>query len=462
MKHSTQILFSAAVFALITALPAGARLPIDLRNHQTSYVELSRNTPDHSGKAAKTGLLKSLRAEAAQTPIWRPATETIYVWTGEKWEHVETYSSEFYPDGKPKVEFITEPGTREVNRTSYEYNAAGYTTLVLEEVSRTGKEYQVSKRDEAEYDSRLDWVTVKKLQWVSINGALKLAGNCFTRTINRNDDGNIISVEIATLYNGDFDPSERLAITYGEDGKASVIKATSLTDNNDGTFVWKDSAVYSDIIWENTDGQIYSTDILFSGNNRIKSAKCVSGADVLDITIDYIDDKGSYNGTYKGLIDGLETTVETESRILDDFGSESLRQTFTYIEDGETYVESYFQAVAYDSWGYQTLYEHIDNCDPDNPIIYNRLTGEIDCDPETGLPATYTVSQYNPDTDKMEAFQKVEFSNYVDAAGINDITADATGSETVYYNLQGIRVNNPTSGLYIIRQGNTTRKAIIR
>ena len=62
----------------------------------------------------------------------------------------------------------------------------------------------------------------------------------------------------------------------------------------------------------------------------------------------------------------------------------------------------------------------------------------------------------------MEAFQKVEFSNYVDAAGINDITADATGSETVYYNLQGIRVNNPTSGLYIIRQGNTTRKAIIR
>ena len=100
--------------------------------------------------------------------------------------------------------------------------------------------------------------------------------------------------------------------------------------------MWKDSAVYSDIIWENTDGQIYSTDILFSGNNRIKSAKCVSGADVLDITIDYIDDKGSYNGTYKGLIDGLETTVETESRILDDFGSESLRQTFTYIEDGET------------------------------------------------------------------------------------------------------------------------------
>lgn len=462
MKHSTQTFFSAAVFALIAALPAGARLPLDLRNHQTSHVASSRTTPTHGVKAAKTGLLKSLRADDAQTPVWRPATETIYVWTGEKWEHIETYLLEFYPDGKPKVEFIIAPGSREVNRTSYEYNASGYTTLELEEVSRTGKDYQVSKRDETEYDSRLDWVAVKRLQWVSINGNLKLAGNCFTRTITRNDEGNITSVEIATLYNGDFDPSERLEITYGEDGKASVIKATSLADNGDGTFVWKESSVYSDITWENTDGQIYSNEVLLSGNNRIKSAKCISGADVLDITVDYIDDKGSYNATYKGLIDGLETTVETESRILDDLGSESLRQTFTYIENGETYVESYYQAVAYDSWGYQTLYEDIDNCDPEHPIIYDRLTGEIECDPATGLPATYTVSQYNPDTDEMEAFQKVEFSDYVDTAGIDGIAADAAEGETVYYNLQGIRVDKPASGLYISRRGNTTRKVIIR
>lgn len=462
MKHSTQTFISVALTAIVTTIPAAARLPLDLREHQTSPLLSSHNAMRHSGKAAKAISLKSLRTDAGQTPIWRPSSETIYIWEGGKWSHIETYQTEYYPTGKPKVELILTPGIREVTRTSYEYNSAGYPTLVLEEVSRTGTNYQVSQRDETEYDSRLEWVAIKKRQWVSINGELKLAGNCYNRTITRNDDGNITFVEIATLYNNGYEPSERLAVTYGADGKASEIKATSLTDIGNNQLEWKDAADYTEIVWESTDGQIYSTDRLFSGSNRIKSAKCVSGHDVLDITIDYIDDKGSYNGVYKGLIDGLETTVETESRILDDFGSESLRQTFTYVEDGQTYVESYYQEIAYDAWGYQTLFEDIDNCDPEHPIIYDRLTGEVEYDPETGFPATYTVTQYNPDTDTMDNLQKVEFADYIDTAGIDGVAADAVEGKTVYYNLQGIRVDNPTSGLYISRRGNTTRKVIIR
>ncbi|MDE5749402.1 MAG: immune inhibitor A, partial [Duncaniella sp.] len=38
---------------------------------------------------------------------------------------------------------------------------------------------------------------------------------------------------------------------------------------------------------------------------------------------------------------------------------------------------------------------------------------------------------------------------------------EATDAPAEYYNLQGIRVENPTSGLYIRRQGNTVTKVIL-
>lgn len=44
--------------------------------------------------------------------------------------------------------------------------------------------------------------------------------------------------------------------------------------------------------------------------------------------------------------------------------------------------------------------------------------------------------------------------------GINDITAD-DDAEAVYYNLQGIRVDNPAAGIYIERRGSKARKVMI-
>ncbi len=55
---------------------------------------------------------------------------------------------------------------------------------------------------------------------------------------------------------------------------------------------------------------------------------------------------------------------------------------------------------------------------------------------------------------------------YGDGAGVDEIISDKTGVDAnvppVYYNLQGIRVDNPSSGLYIKRCGNRASKVIIR
>ena len=51
----------------------------------------------------------------------------------------------------------------------------------------------------------------------------------------------------------------------------------------------------------------------------------------------------------------------------------------------------------------------------------------------------------------------------VNFAGVTDITVDNNNNAPVqYYNLQGVRVDNPTSGIYIRRQGNTATKVLVK
>lgn len=48
------------------------------------------------------------------------------------------------------------------------------------------------------------------------------------------------------------------------------------------------------------------------------------------------------------------------------------------------------------------------------------------------------------------------------SSGIENVAAEATDAPVEYFNLQGIRVENPANGLYIRRQGNTASKVIVK
>ena len=51
----------------------------------------------------------------------------------------------------------------------------------------------------------------------------------------------------------------------------------------------------------------------------------------------------------------------------------------------------------------------------------------------------------------------------IDFSGIDGVESDECSDAPVeYYNLQGMRVENPTSGIYIRRQGSKTSKGFIR
>ena len=48
-----------------------------------------------------------------------------------------------------------------------------------------------------------------------------------------------------------------------------------------------------------------------------------------------------------------------------------------------------------------------------------------------------------------------------ESAGIDDITVD-NDAPAEYFNLQGVRVDNPSNGVFIRRQGTKTEKVIIK
>lgn len=48
------------------------------------------------------------------------------------------------------------------------------------------------------------------------------------------------------------------------------------------------------------------------------------------------------------------------------------------------------------------------------------------------------------------------------STGVNDVEIEDANAEAVYYNLQGVRVQNPSNGIYIIVKGNKSSKVVIR
>ena len=60
------------------------------------------------------------------------------------------------------------------------------------------------------------------------------------------------------------------------------------------------------------------------------------------------------------------------------------------------------------------------------------------------MPYIHSIEAYDPST-----------------TGIDDVTVDEN-APVEYYNLQGVRVENPANGLYIRRQGNKATKVLVK
>ncbi|MGM9861771.1 MAG: hypothetical protein ACI30W_04170, partial [Muribaculaceae bacterium] len=84
--------------------------------------------------------------------------------------------------------------------------------------------------------------------------------------------------------------------------------------------------------------------------------------------------------------------------------------------------------------------------------------------PVTALSPSTDVANYRLSVFTTTADRSVttKFSTTDITTGIEDIDVDAADGEAIYFNLQGVRINNPQSGIYIRYNGRTFDKVYIR
>lgn len=427
------------------------------------------------------------RVSPAPTP-WCPQVQTVYEFDGLSWQMTETFHTQFDDKGQISQDVIENAFDGTSSRTTYTYNENGKVATILQETSTDGVNFTNTSRREVEYDPILTWVITKSREWIWRSGEWALVGNNYNRDITRNADGNITLVEVAVLFQGVYDPTQRFSIEYDADGKAVGMQTAVLVNSEEG-LIWKTDKVFTDVVWESFNGQVADITEIYHDGNRIQSCHYVdnSYSDDADMTVTYDDDTDTYIAVSTGTIggspdskmtmtktlypnDGYREHLVTEDSVLMEMGLGSMLVIATQKYYPQWDLDE--EASMYMDFAGETGYS-------------NYLKGEMTYNDETGLPESYLASDYyyqeevypptptrsgetdftNPEppaSDEFTPMIRIEFSDYV-SAGLDHLQAEVTDANAEYYTIEGIRTAAPVSGqIAICRQGDKVSKFIAK
>ncbi len=392
---------------------------------------------------------------AAEKGVWMPGKLQNFTWANNEWIEEETLIITYFENGLPKT--MTQEGV--------------LINLVYDELGRVSEltGYPVDQPDLEVISYTITYDPVVKDAIVKMEAVMNLGDMVVTETagaeVTRNASGNV--TEVATYeipFMGSKEYESVMTIGYGADGKANQIKTVYYDDG-----MTEDSLTYSDIVWENTDGQILTIDMvddnfesgLFWGANRLKSCKVTDDelpGIVISAGVEYSSD-----GYRLEMVSDNYTFGTIDYKRVDEYGSYDCTQysvefdefSGTLVkENAETEVMTYrvdsFGNVLEDK-------EHYVYDDPAmSPETYTTI-GHVEYNPEYGYPEEYwTEEGYNDRP--MHKVDRVLFSEYeYFSSGVKTVETSDTDAPVEYYNLQGVKIQNPGDGIYIMRQGATSK-----
>lgn len=386
--------------------------------------------------------------------VWCPGFVTDYYWNGQSWEggarEIYTYND--------NGQILTRGG--ETYRTEFKYD----------ELSRV--QSQTSK-----YFNGVEWVTdnvtsytyddvVKDLVVKTVSGS-EWGSNEYGIEITRNADGNITEVKDYSAWDSQKSYSNVLTVKYGADGKANEI-IESEYDN--GRLI--PDVTYSNVEWENTDGQIYEVEIddydadSYFGLNRIKHASVDDDEwpKTAELNVAYNDGNFGFHAVLA--MEGNDVIYDYTYKPVDDFGSYdvSLVEVDWDDDDGvyyKDYTRTGTESYRVDKFGLmlQDISEGVDVDSKNSDPYYYGEKGAVTYDPTTGCPVEYIKSRTQGDSKNYVYSDRKVFGDYTWSA-VENIVDDSDDAPIEYYNLHGVRVNNPDSGIFIRRQGNNSTKVL--
>lgn len=399
-------------------------------------------------KSTLSMLLILASAVYADAAVFKPAHCDTYDYINGAWELFSSYTFGYDEQGNVTREETKYP-SQSSERTTSEYNADN---MVVSENGYTlvNGEWVHTSADSYLYDAVVkDWQIERRHTDIRFNSGFK-----WHIKVVRNEVGNIVS---AAYYWWDSDSEidaiqYELTVEYAPDGKATKLIEEYFSESADVKL-----RTWTDLKWENPDGQIF-THVLgakgneynwfLKGNNRLKNA-IVSEDGV---------HKWSLSAQYSGKMGYLAKFTDSNAFIR----SEQMEYTDEY----DSYTQTVFsggewnaKTVQYDENGNETLRataEDIDNLNPINAYFY-----ENDYDPTTGCLVQTIVSQ-SEDGGMPGLLEKIVYSDFVDvstssvqeiendarpAISINGMTISAVGNATLrVYRIDGTLVASSADG----------------
>lgn len=384
--------------------------------------------------------------------IWCPGKVTFYTWNNNDWREAGTNLYTYNADGQ----ILTfEAAGR---RTTYTYDDQ---QRVASELSETynGQQWVADNSVTYAYDPIITDLVVATVQ--TFGGQVSEYG----KEITRDADGNITSVKDYNKYGTGKTYDSVLSISYGKEGTATSIEEGEYDDGR-----YEINVKYNDVTWQNTDGQIYEIDIdnydadSYFGNNRIKSATVVD---------DEWPKPATLNVTYNTDNTGFRSLLDMEGDAIydfsytptDDYGSYEATYTEADWENENGYYHKDFtdtgkETYQLDKFGLLLLETKVGTeVESDGSDPYNEAErGTVTYDATTGNPAEYILEEANNGGNYRYVHRRV-YSDYATSA-VSDIEAE-DNAPAEYFNLQGIRVSHPDSGIFIRRQGNSASKITV-
>lgn len=407
-----------------------------------------------------------------QNTIWKPVSETNYIYADGDWLKIGTTLFRYDERGNA-VQMDMEEESGELSRVITEYDENNKKIFVLTTV-KNGTDWTNSSKRSYVYDPVLTSYCIERLGFDWNQNVWVRNYYCETNAITRNSTGSITEIlKSLPVSGGNLIPAYKSEWKYdGQTGNASEFRYYE--NGITGSFpMWNlyNNVSYRNVVWENTDGQMTGSSMIefVQGANRVRSCE-VYYSDELDghVFVDYNEDKPLdfyYKETFVDpTVIGLTHRYET----LDENGSFRLTYSEYFDEEGEPTTEPYYstvQEVTRDSYGNIVL-ESLSEVQNGAAELISMEKTEYAYDPSGNIKESMH-SIYDFDTEDFEPESKIVYGEYNDvSSGIGHIENVWSGAYKVY-NLQGMPVDGVyteedlhklPSGLYIVNG----RKTVIR
>lgn len=437
-------------------------------------------------KSLKGQKVKKIARTEAAAPLWRPSSQTDFMYDidMEEWWEMGTVNFTYDNRGNCIEELMDEDGW--LSKTVTTYNEFNQPLMILKTESEDGETWENSGKTTYVYDPVVhDFFTERVgYDWNGDDWTTNYTWE--TDIITRNDAGNITELVKSLPMFDHLTPAYRSVWSYGADGKANEY---SYYVTYDGT-TWEldDDTSYKDIVWEKTNGQmtIYGDMLeLTEGENLLKSAVVYyDGEPDGHYLVEYADG-GFFIKETTNDINEVGRTQRME--IIDANGSMRYTSVEYFDEDGNITDEPTYtmiQEATLDEHGNvveTTVREIIDGVEELMDAQKSSCTYDAN-----GNLTEVTTSYYDFDVEEYVADFRTVYGEYVDAAaGIESVVADTKAQWNVcdntvaasapglkgltVYNLQGVAVakaaaeassasvdlSSLASGIYLIHADGT-------